>query len=390
MEKINIGIIGLGRISDLHVLGYLDNPEVRLYAVSTRTEETGRQKQREWKADKYYRDYRDLLADPRVDAVDILTPQKLHEQMVIEAAAAGKHIMIQKPMTIDLPSADRMLSAVRDLNTVYKVIENYIFYPPLMKAKELIDSGAIGEPINMRIKFISGSSGGWEIDPRTWEWRMQENIEGRGMQTFDHGHHMWCIAWYLLGEIDKVFAWIDSADGVVDCPANIVWKYKEGTRYGICDYTHAWDMHMPSKYYANDEWFEITGSKGMILVNRATGNLRSGPPLSWFDGTRSQWTHFEDLDADWGSSFRNAVHNYIGAIKGREAPLLTGEQARKILVIALAIIRSSRECREVYIDEFDQEDPAGYAVRRHAEEVKAVTSRRGLTLEELRQMGRIL
>jgi predicted dehydrogenase len=388
MDKINVGIIGLGRISDLHALGYRDHKEARIYGVSTRTEKTGLAKKAEWGAVKYYKDYHDMLADPAIDAVEILTPQKLHEQMVIEAAAAGKHIMVQKPMTIDLASADRMLAAVADLDRVYKVIENYIFYPPLQKAKELIDSGAIGEPINLRIKFISGSRGGWEIDPRTWEWRMQENIEGRGMQTFDHGHHMWCVAWYLMGDIDRVSAWIDSADGIVDCPANIIWKYKGGIKYGSCDYTHCWEMNMPSDYYANDEWFEITGSKGIILVNRATGKLRTGPVLSHFNGTR--WNHYDDLDSDWAAGFRNATFNFISAIKGREAPLLTGEEAREILKIALAIIKSSQERREVFIDELEHPDPDAYARDRRDREIREAKNRKGLTLEELKAKGRIL
>lgn len=388
MDKINVGLIGLGRIADLHALGYRDNPYARIYGVCTRREETGRAKQAEWGAAKYYKDYRDMLADPRVDAVEILTPQKLHEPMVIEAAAAGKHIMVQKPMTIDLPSADRMLAAVKDSDRVYKVIENYVYYPPLRRAKEMIDNGDIGDPINLRIKFISGSSGGWEIDPRTWEWRLEENVEGRGMQTFDHGHHMWCIAWYLLGEIDRVSAWIDSADGIVDCPANIIWKYKDGIRYGSCDYTHCWDMHMPSDYYANDEWFEVTGSKGVILVNRATGKLKTGPALSRFDGTK--WNHYDDMDSDWAAGFKNATHNFIGAMRGREEPFLTGDQARGILRIALAIIRSSSERREVFVDELDDADPEAYATERREREIREARGRRYLTIEELRKMGRIL
>ncbi|MBF9016989.1 MULTISPECIES: Gfo/Idh/MocA family protein [unclassified Oceanispirochaeta] len=388
MEKINVGFIGLGRISDLHALGYKDNKEARIYAVSTRTEETGLAKKNEWGAEKFYRDYREMIADPAIDAIEILTPQKLHETMVLEAAAAGKHIMVQKPMTISLDSADRMLAAVADIDRVYKVIENYIFYPPLQKAKELIDSGAIGEPINMRIKFISGSSGGWDIDPKSWEWRMQENIEGRGMQTFDHGHHMWCVAWYLMGDIDRVSAWIDSADGIVDCPANIIWKYKDGIKYGSCDYTHCWDMNMPSDYYANDEWFEITGSKGIILVNRATGQLRKGPALSHFNGTK--WNHYEDIESDWSAGFRNATYNFISAIKGREAPLLTGHEAREILKIALAIIKSSQERREVYLDELEQPDPELYASERRKREIQEAKGRKGLTIDELKEKGRIL
>jgi len=388
MEKINVGIIGLGRISDLHALGYQDNREARIYAIATRSEATGEEKRVAWGAEKYYRDYHDLLADPEVDAVEILTPQKLHEEMVREAAAAKKHIMVQKPMTIDLASADRMLASVKDLDRVYKVIENYIFYPPLRKAKEMIEAGAIGEPVNLRIKFISGSRGGWEIDPRTWEWRMQENIEGRGMQTFDHGHHMWCVAWYLLGDIDRVSAWIDSADGIVDCPANIIWKYKDGIRYGSCDYTHCWDMEMPSDYYANDEWFEITGSKGILLVNRCTGKLRTGPVLSHFNGRG--WTHYDDLESDWSAGFKYATHNFIAAIKGREAPLLSGEEAREILKIALAIIKSSRERREVFIDEIGREDAETYARDRREKEIREARGRRGLSIEELKAMGRIL
>lgn len=388
MNKINVGLIGLGRISDLHALGYEDNAEARIYGVCTRREDMGRQKQREWGAERYYKDYRDMLADPAIDAVEILTPQKLHEPMVIDAVAAGKHIMVQKPMTIDLSSADRMLKAVAKSGRVYKVIENYIYYPPLQRAKEMIDSGVIGEPINLRIKFISGSSGGWEIDPKTWEWRLQENVEGRGMQTFDHGHHMWCVAWYLLGEIDRVSAWIDSADGIVDCPANIIWKYKDGVRYGSCDYTHCWDMHMPSDYYANDEWFEITGSRGIILVNRATGLLRKGPVLSHFDGSR--WNHYDDIESDWASGFVNATQNFIAAIKGREAPLLTGEQARGILKIALAIIKSSKERREVFIDEMGRPDAEEYACTRRKREIQEASGRRGLTIEELKERGRIL
>jgi len=83
------------------------------------------------------------------------------------------------------------------------VIENYIFYPPIAFAKQLLDAGEIGTPVNMRIKFISGSSGGWEVPNESWAWRMVENAEGRGMQTFDHGHHMWSLAWFFMGEIER-------------------------------------------------------------------------------------------------------------------------------------------------------------------------------------------
>ena len=180
MEKIQVGFIGCGRISDLHALGYRNHPDAEIAAVSDKDPNTAEKKGNEWGARKIYADYRKMLDDPNIDAVEILTPQKLHEQMVIEAAAAGKHILVQKPMTIDLESADRMIQAAKDGGKIYKVIENYMYYPPIRFAKELLDAGEIGDPINMRVKFISGSSGGWDVPVESWAWRMEENIAGRG------------------------------------------------------------------------------------------------------------------------------------------------------------------------------------------------------------------
>ena len=168
-----------------------------------------------------------------------------------------------------------------------------------------------------------------------------------------------------------------------------MWKYRDATRYGICDYSHCSELHIPSDYYANDEWFEITGSKGIIMVNRCTGKVRKGPALSHFDG--SAWHHEDDLDTDWAAGFKGATQNFINAVMGRELPLLSGEQALKILKIAVAVIRSSRQHREVYIDEFDAEDPEGYARERRREDIqKDSAGRRGLSLEELERRGRIL
>ena len=107
MGKIRVGLIGCGRISDLHYPGYVDNKDAEITAVCDTDEELAGTRQKEWKAEKCYLDYRDLLADPGVDAVEILSPQPLHEEMTIRAAESGKHIALQKPMTIDLASMKR-------------------------------------------------------------------------------------------------------------------------------------------------------------------------------------------------------------------------------------------------------------------------------------------
>ncbi len=376
MSKINVGIIGCGRISDLHQPGYIDHPDARLYAVCDSHAQTANRKKEQWHAVRAYTDYKKLLQDPQIDAVEILTPHLLHEPMMIEAARAGKHVALQKPMTIDLASADRMLRVVQENGVVFKVSDNYLFYPPLVLARKMIDDGVIGTPSNLRIKLISGSSGGWEVPPSSWEWRLAEKEAGRGMQTFDHGHHLWASAWYLLGSVERVVSWIDSIDGILDSPAAIMWKYRDKVCYGMCEYAHAAEMQIPSQYYANDEWFEITGSRGIIVVHRCTGNIVEGPAVSLFNGKR--WQHYSDVVTDWAEGFKLATFNFIDAIKGVKAPLLSGVQGREILKLALAIAKSSRMRREIYLDEMDAALPALHTWRQLRKARRKRTNATGL------------
>jgi len=380
MDKLNVGVIGCGRISDLHYPGYADNPDARLYAVCDTRTEVAQARQKEWQAERAYTDYREMLQDDHLDAVEILTPQTLHEPMVMDAARAGKHIALQKPMTINLASADRMLAAVEQAGVLFKVTDNYLFYPPIMAAKKMIDAGEIGTPTNLRMKLISGGSGGWDVPPEAWAWRLAEKEAGRGMQTFDHGHHLWATAWFLMGRIERVTAWIDSIDGIIDSPAVIMWKYEDGIKYGQCEYAHAAEMTIPSDYYANDEWIEITGSCGIILINRCTGSLKEGPALSVYKDNK--WRHDPDIEADWGQGFVGATHNFIAAVRGEAPPLLTGLEGREILKISLAIARSAQLRREVYVDEMDAAFPSLYSLKRIRQDKKKNRQGKGL-LERL-------
>lgn len=346
---INVGMIGLGRIADLHQAAYARLDGVRLAAVCDVNETLLRERQQAWGVEKAYADYHDLLADPDIDAVEIITPQTVHEPFVVDAARAGKHIAVQKPMTVTLAGADRMIDATRQAGIVYKVTDNYLTYPPIALAKQLIEEGVIGDPISIRLKFVGGKwAGGWEVPPETWAWRREEVARGRGIQTFDHGHHMWATAWLLMGDFERVACWIDWTEEFIDCPAVLMWKHTQPKRYGVCDYTQAIDLPIPTRYYSCDEWFEVTGSRGILLVRRCTGNIQDGPAVSVF--TADGWSH-HDVPSDWAEGFCGALRNFVNAIQGTEQPLLTGEQAREILRFAFALRRSSDERREILLSE---------------------------------------
>lgn len=355
---INVGFIGCGRIADLHVLAYSGHPGARLYAICDPDPECLAQRRTEWQPEKAYTEYRALLDDPRVDAVEILCPYDRHEPVFLDAVRAGKHVACQKPMTTTLASARRMTEAARQSAKITKITEIYLQFPPIAMAKQLLEDGAIGEPLGLRINYISSPKGGWHVPARTYEQQVRIAALGLGLETFDHGHHEWATAWYLLGEAERVSAWIDTLNGVVDGPATVMWKGRNNKRYGVCDFMFAPDMPIPSKYYSNDEMYQLVGSKGIIMINRGTGELHDRPPLSLFDGAK--WTHFPDLAGDWAQGFIGAGRNFIAAIEEKEQPLLSMEQGSEVLRFAMAVTLSARKRREVFLDELERPFPWCY------------------------------
>ena len=178
MNRIRACLVGCGRISELHTLGYKDNPDAEIYAVCDSNYKKARKAAKKWGVERIYRNYNDVLEDPMVDLIELLVPHHLHCEMTIQACRAGKHISVQKPMALDLKEADLMIEAAEKAGVKLKVYENFIFYPPYIKARELLEKGEIGTPISIRIKLNPSGKGGWEIPLSSWVWRMQDKKSG--------------------------------------------------------------------------------------------------------------------------------------------------------------------------------------------------------------------
>ena len=114
MNPVRVAIVGCGRISDLHQMGYRDRTDARIVAVCDTNKTRARKKAKEWGVDKVYTDYQQLLEDKDVDLVELLTPHHLHCPMTVQAAQAGKHISVQKPMALSALEADKMIAAADD------------------------------------------------------------------------------------------------------------------------------------------------------------------------------------------------------------------------------------------------------------------------------------
>lgn len=356
MDSLNVGVIGTGRISDLHAIEYLQNPRARITAVADINPQLARDRGLKWgvREDHIFRDYRDLLALKDVDLVEILLPHHLHYQATLDAAAAGKHISLQKPMALSVQEADKMIAAADTAGVIFKVFENFIFYPPVQKAKALIEAGEIGDPLTIRIKSNAGvSQHTWAVPREAQVWRFDPETCGGGPLVFDDGHHKFSLAWYFMGLAEEVHAWIGSHYvnsgvnvGYLDTPAIVSWKFP-GNRFGSLEVVYAPELEMDTNHYAQDDRIEITGTKGVIWVMRGHGKMLDVPPVILYKERKT--IGFSDMPVGWEHSFINSTRHFIDAFFAGEKPSLTALEGREILRFALAAQQSARSGESVHL-----------------------------------------
>jgi predicted dehydrogenase len=363
LDRVRAGFIGAGRISDLHALEYIANPNAEIVAIADVNRDLAEQRARAWGFPdaKIYTDYRALLDDQNVNAVDILLPHHLHCEAALAAMDAGKHVSLQKVMTTTVADADRLVERSKTATGVFRVFENFIFYPPVMKARELIAEGAIGEPVSIRVKSNSGKSKtAWAVPAYADAWRQDRARNGGGPIAFDDGHHKFALAWLFMGLAEEVHAWIGETPrpegGVVDAPAIISWKFPRN-RFGHLEIAYSPDLELVTVHYAQDDRLEITGTSGVISMARGHGRLVEGPALMLHAGGKSVGYSFPDAELGWEASFIHSTRHWIEALRTGAAPHLTGEQGRDILKFTLAAQLSAELGRAVRVDEVSRLTP---------------------------------
>jgi predicted dehydrogenase len=350
MKPVGVGIVGCGRISDLHQLGYVGRDDARIVAVCDTNRTHAKAKAKAWGVPKVYTDYAELLKDPEIDLVELLVPHYLHCPMTVEAALVGKHVSVQKPMALSAAEADEMIAATNKAGVVLRVYENFALYEPVRKAKALLDAGEIGNPIMLRMHINTGSSPkGWKIPLDAWIWRFNENKSGGGELVFDHGYHLFSVAYAMMGQAQRVSAWIGKtsvAPGIfIDAPATIMFQFQRKNAYGVFDIAHTPGIEMDSKYYSDDDRVEVVGEKGILFINRYTTNALGLPELVLFKGGKTQTIPTERVT--WANSFEDTTRHLIDVLQHGGDPKLDGLTGKAVLQMALAAQISAREGREV-------------------------------------------
>jgi predicted dehydrogenase len=348
MERVRLGIAGIGNIAVLDVPGYLDHPRCDVVALCDPNVDKARERAEEWGVETVHGSLEDLLADDRVDAVELLTPTFMHADHVVAAAAAGKHVSVQKPIANTVSDGRRMLAATRDAGVTFRVNENCCHFAPLQRARQLVRDGAIGKPTVIRIKTVVGRSESdfqANLDPDGYVWRFDERSPGGHL--FDDVVHKYAMALWLLDEhVRSVQAVVRKGPLFFEAPTAALWEYERDDLLGLMEVSYAPWMLVRGHHYGADEFFEIQGTHGFIWVTRMSGEMLDLPPLVLYrpDGTT---TTYADLETRYELSHQRSSADFIESLlEGRQADL-SPEMAIETLQLAFAVYEASNERRPV-------------------------------------------
>jgi len=349
-KKWRVGFVGLGRVFDLNVRGYRDHPEADIVALCESDPALLARRAAEHPGAHPTTDFAEFLRHD-LDLIEILTPHPLHEAMTAQALASGAHVSVQKPMAMTLAECDRMIAAADASGKRLKLFENFVFYPPLVRARVLLRGGAIGKPLHFRMKVVMADRAqAWDVPAAASAWRHALAAEGRGgPMVFDHGHHMMAVALWLFGDVRDGFACIERTEtvsGAYDAPATLTWRHRDPPVHGMWDVSLALKMQLRTDYYADAERFEIQGDEGILTVTRCSDRMIDEPVLTLYRG--GEVRGFHNLDSDWANSFPRSTCHFLDVLAGRASQeILTAREGRRVIALYDLFQRSNAEGRAV-------------------------------------------
>jgi predicted dehydrogenase len=355
---VRVAIIGAGKVSDYHHV-----PAIRLDSRATLVAacdaDAGllQQRRSDWGIQKTTADYEAICRDPEVDAVVIATPNFTHKPIALAAAAAGKHIMCEKPLGLGAVEVREMYEAARDHGVVHMTAFTYRFAPSMRFLRHLLQTGKLGQPRHFRSqRFLD-----W---PETsWAWRQYKRLAGAG-DLFDMTIHRIDFAIDLLGPIRAVCGAVarfaertKTTDGRtcepsdVDDWSSLIGEFESGA-------TGVWEGTTLAKGYHRNgfghEWAEINGSEGSavyrlhepnaILVGKTGDDLHPQPVPAEF--LKPEGSPRDPNRGEPATVFRyDLMWEFVSAIvEGRDAvpSFYDGLNAQ---IVADAVLRSHAERR---------------------------------------------
>ena len=352
-REFGFAIVGTGLISATHSEQISAIEGAKVVAVYSRKEEKAKSLAEKAGAD-WYTDYQEMLKRKEIDIVSIITPSGTHADMAIEAARAGKHVIVEKPMDISLEKAQQMIDVCREHKVKLSVISQHRFDESAVKIKDDIDSGRFGNMV------LGQASVNW-YRPQSYydtsKWRGTIEMDGGGV-LINQAIHTIDLFQYFMGEVESVYAHtaILAHEGIeVEDVAVATVKFKNGGLGTIVATTAA--------YPGLSARLEIIGTNGTAVIEndqlikhylRNPNNESEAINLAGVQhhhGGDHNHASVNPAALD-GASHRLQFIDMMNAIQEDREPLVNGEEGLKPLKIILAIYQSARTGQPVKIADF--------------------------------------
>ncbi len=333
-RPVRVAVIGAGLIAQrAHLPAYAAAEDAELAAIASGHRETAAAVAGQFGNPRVLDSWDAAVADPDIDAIDICTPNSLHATIAIAAAKAGKHVLVEKPMATSLAEADAMIAAARKAGVLLAVAHNLRFVPIYSAIHQLLADGAIGRIFSARGFFMH--AGPDEFWGATSDWFWREGEAGGG-SLLDMGIHMIDLLRWMVGrpvqEVSAMTARVLKPT-YADDNAMTLMRFEGDI---LASVQSSWTARpVPDRQIA------IHGEFGNLMMGRSSEeplvlNLQQG------SGVRKV---LPTIPA--ASPFGNPFVNFVRAIQGRELPLVTGEDGRTSLAIALGAYESANTGRVV-------------------------------------------
>ena len=260
MKKVGVCVIGSGRAGMIHAVNFVKNvPNAGLVAMVDPVEQVAKNACADLGIDTYYADYRQALEDKHVNAVVIVTPTKFHKDICVDAAAAGKHILCEKPMAMTVDECQVMNFAAKKANVILQIGFMRRFDAGFIQAKEIVKSGAIGDVVMVRSNTRGPSI------PQPW---MYDISKSNGPLAEVNSHDIDTLRWFTESEFDTIYA----IGGNYRCPDarkqfpdfydNVI------VSASFCNGMQGMIDGAQGVGYAYDSRVEVLGTKGCVFIGR--------------------------------------------------------------------------------------------------------------------------
>ena len=313
---LQIALVGCGRIAQTHLDAARHVTECELTGVADIDAAAAAATAKAQDCD-VFADYRAIAADGKTEAVIICTPPATHIEIAGFFLEQGLHVLCEKPLAISLAEAETLIGLAEKHDRQLMMASKFRYVDDVIKAREIIESGILGEIILYENVFCSA------VDMQD-RWNANPAVSGGGV-LIDNGTHSVDIARYLLGSIVKVQAEKGrQAQGLeVEDTARLYFR-TANRAMGAVDLS--WTLHKE-----RDAYIEVFGPEGMLSIGWQGSKYRQHESMDWIE--------FGD-GYDKLAAFSNQLKNFIGVIRGTEQPLITAEDSVASVSVIEAAYRS--------------------------------------------------